>query len=384
MNDVITKLISDISINLIIKQMSLGNTLADTIVAVEGTDNTSDFKLYYDPEDVATDLGEDTNVYKKVAAAFAQDNFMGPIGVLTYPKGDQQIIADSPTTTYSTKSTPTADGASVELESNSSTTVTVPGIIAGLADHLWDGWRYLILDKDDDVETIKDVMHYLYTNQHGILVASVTTIDNLKTLHDEAIGMVQKNHMGNTVVIVNKNEEEYHDIDAAVFASQHIPLDWMHVRNLNGFTPNKWNATEYQQILNLNGLTTVNKAGDVVLSNSKALDGSFIDNTFGIQYTRDAIQSGLQRFINSHDLLAYDDAGIKLVIANAESIMNNVAKAGILANGLDGKPIFTVTGVDRAHTPNVNVVKRRYTGLSITCQLVGSMETIPLQLAVTL
>lgn len=384
MTDVITKLISDIDINMSIKEALIGADAPDAIIATKGSDTTSSLKSYYTTDEVAEDFGADTDVYKKAEFAFGQDGFMGPLGVLTYPNADQEIEVSTPVTEYNTVSTPTADGANVELKSITTSTQTVPGIIAGLQNYLWSGWRYLILDADDDVETIKTVAHYLYDNKHGILVASVKSIENLKAIHDEAVAMVKPNHMGNTIGIINKNEGQYPDIAAAVFASKRIPLDWMHIRNLDDVTANEWTYSEYQQILSLNGLTTVNKAGDIMLSNSKALDGSYIDNTFGTQYVYDKLQNGLQKFMNSKDLLTFDDDGINLLAANADGIMQSIAKMGVFAKGDDGKPIMKVDKVSRANTLNADVVKRRYRGLKITCQLVASIETVQLSLSVTL
>lgn len=384
MSDLITKLISDIHINLSIKKASLGSTEANTIMAVKGQDDSMSLKLYYAAEDVAADFGADSNASKKAEFAFSQDNFMGPLGILVYPNADQEIAVENPVTTYSTVSTPTADGANVELKSNTATTQKVPGIIAGLQNYLWSGWRYLILDTDDDVETIKSIAHYLYANQHGILVSSVKSIDNLKAIHDEAVAMVKPDHLGNTIGIVNKNEDEYPDIAAAIFATNHIPLDWMHIRNLNGVTANEWSYAEYQQIADLNGITTVNKSGDIMLSAPKALDGSYIDNTFGTQYVYDELQKGLQKFMNSRDLLTFDDDGINLLAANADGVMQSIAKTGVIAKGSDGKPIMKVDKDSRANTSNVDVANRRYRGLRVTCQLVGSIETIDMSLSVTL
>lgn len=380
---ILTKLVSDVHIKMSIQNLPLGKTVADVVIPVakDGVERTS-LKLYYDSEDVATDFGADSSVYAKVDTMFSQKDFQGPVAIITTPVGEVDTQVDGQTSPKNVTVMPTNDGG--EVATGAASTVKVPGQLKGIIDYLWAGSRYVVLPDDDDTDLITAIGKYLYDNQHMILVASVKSIDNLKLIHDAATAWVAKDHLGNTAVFVNQNEDQYPDAAAAAFASLHIPLDWMHIRDLVGIDPNDWSADEYQEILDLNGLTTVNKSGNVMVSNSKAVDGSYIDNTFGAQYVNDSLQTGLQRFLNSQDLLSYDDKGIKLLQANAESIMAEIAKTGVIANGIDGKPIYKVTTIDRTNTPNVNVVKRKYTGLSITCQLVGSIETVYLTVQVTL
>lgn len=383
MADILTKLISDVHIKMSIKQLSLGSTVADILIPVESADATeTSAKLYYDAEDVATDFGADSKVYKKVDAAFSQDNFRGPIAIVTTPAGETEVKTTGAEVPGNVTASATDDGA--EIATGATSTVKVSGTLKALIDYLWFGARYVILPDDDQTDLIKEVGKYLFDNQHMILVSSVSSIENLQAVYDEAKDWQAANHLGTTIVIVNKNEGEYVDISAAAFATQNIPLDWMHVRNLNGVTANKWSADEYQQIFDLNGLTTVNKAGDIMLSNSKTVEGSYIDNTFGAQYLNDALQSGLQKFLNAHPLVAFDDNNISLIKQQAKSIMDDVGKVGLLQNGADGKPTYDVQAVNRAQTPNADVVKRKYNGLGVTAELVGSVETLNVFVGVTL
>jgi len=384
MDSFITKLISDVTVKMSIKNLPLGNSTAAVMIPIEGDADVtkSSMKLYYDTDDIATDFDADSGVFAKAEALFAQDGFNGPIEVVTTQKGDVTVPVTA-ASVGNVDSTATGDGAEVTTGAVAETT-TVPGIVKGISDYLWSGARYVVLPDDDDTATILAVGKYLYDNQHMILVASVKSIENLKTVHDEAVTWVADNHLGNTIVFVNKVEDEHPEARAVAYATQNIPLDWMHINLIDGITANDWTTDEYQQILDLNGMTTVNKAGDIMVSNSKAVDGSYVDNTFGAQYVNDGLQTGLQRFLNSQNLLAFDDDGIKLLKENATGIMQDIAKTGVIANGLDGKPIIAVEGADRTNTPNVDVAKRRYRSLKVSCTLVGSIETVQLTVAVTL
>lgn len=379
----ITKQISDINITMSIKSLPLGDTKADVAIVTRGKDaEHTSMKLYYSADDIATDFGSDTALYAKAEAIFSQDDFKGPIAIIS-TKNVDSIDTPVATTLNKVTSTATSDGATVSVTTNKNVTSISP-VVDALNNYLWSGWRYVLLDTDDDIEMINEVGAYLYENQHGILVASVSSIDNLKKINEVLTANLLTDHLGNTYVIVNKNEKEHPEAAAAAFASLHIPLDWMHIRNLNGVTANEWTYDEYEQIQLLNGSTTVNKAGDIMLSNSRAVDGTFVDNSFGAQYVYDGVQNGIQKFLNSQDLLAFDDDGINLLKATTEAVMANIGKVGIFANGLDGKPIYKVTSVGRSNISNQDVIARRYNGLHISCSLVNAIEKLSLGIDVTL
>jgi len=180
MDSFITKLISDVTVKMSIKNLPLGNSTAAVMIPIEGDADVtkSSMKLYYDTDDIATDFDADSGVFAKAEALFAQDGFNGPIEVVTTQKGDVTVPVTA-ASVGNVDSTATGDGAEVTTGAVAETT-TVPGIVKGISDYLWSGARYVVLPDDDDTATILAVGKYLYNNQHMILVASVKSIENLK------------------------------------------------------------------------------------------------------------------------------------------------------------------------------------------------------------
>lgn len=386
MVDVITKQHSDITATINIRQLPLGATIAPVTILSEGSDTNVAYKLYYDLDDIATDLGESSGVYIKADALYSVTGFNGPIGVLTYPNADGQVILSEPEIdVQNIKATPTDTGIHVTADATKTQTVTAPGVVVGLNKYLWkSGSRYFIFDHDKDLDLAKTVAKYLYDNQHGILVATFDDVDDAEALTAYAKTLVKDNHMGNTFGIFNQNEDQYPDATTAAFASQRMPLDWKHIRNIDGITENDVDPIVWNRLKAANIATTVDMAGDTVLSTSRMVDGTFADNTVEVQYVYDSLMTGLQHWMNNRDSIPYDDDGIRQLVEQGKSTMQEIAKQHIFENDAAGNPICDCTGVARKDISNAEVIKRHYDHVTASCQLIGQIETIDLTINITL
>lgn len=398
MSQILTKRNSDVNISVLIKSAPL-NPIVDTLLLAPVAPAEADNKLvaYYDAEDVATDFDTDSDVYKKAEAYFAES----PNGRLDIVKVSSSTVKMPQVTNKPAKPTnvtaqATDDGAKV-TNNIETTMIDVDGYVAGLIPNLYCGAKYVLMAmpdydktdvakakevKDKYIQSVIAVGKYIYDNQQTILVTSVDNITDLKTIHDAMVAQIAKNKLGNTITFINNNEDQYPEVESVAYAVNHIPLDWMRIHGLEGIDANEWTEAEYAQIMAYNGLTMTNKAGDIVVSNSKTVDGTYIDHTFGAQYITNAVQVKMQRFLNSTNFLPYDNDGIALLKAQLESVMSEIGAMGLLVRE-NGKPVYSVTTASRENVASDDYERRIYRGTKITCTLATAIEKVNLTLEIT-
>lgn len=398
MSQILTKRNSDVNISVLIKSAPL-NPIVDTLLLAPVAPAEADNKLvaYYDAEDVATDFDTDSDVYKKAEAYFAES----PNGRLDIVKVSSSTVKMPQVTNKPAKPTnvtaqATDDGAKV-TNNIETTMIDVDGYVAGLIPNLYCGAKYVLMAmpdydktdvakakevKDKYIQSVIAVGKYIYDNQQTILVTSVDNITDLKTIHDAMVAQIAKNKLGNTITFINNNEDQYPEVESVAYAVNHIPLDWMRIHGLEGIDANEWTEAEYAQIMAYNGLTMTNKAGDIVVSNSKTVDGTYIDHTFGAQYITNAVQVKMQRFLNSTNFLPYDHDGIALLKAQLESVMSEIGAMGLLVRE-NGKPVYSVTTASRENVASDDYERRIYRGTKITCTLATAIEKVNLTLEIT-
>lgn len=359
----ITKVIkqaSDLVFNTVVAQPTVGNEVAPVTLLQPGT--TEAVVLVHSADEMP-DLGfdENTEVYDQVAAMYEVDGFAGPVAIGTY-SGTPVISLDD------LKVTATHDGAAVGA--------MVPGVQKFLEDHLLDGskWFVPVGMADDD---IKDAADVLYTNQRGFLVAQVDNIVDLQKWHDYAVSTQDvKTKLGHFRAVVESNPDHKVAAQAAAYASTKVLLDWMKIGNLTQFTPGGWTQTELNMIESLNGLTVLNKSGDMMLSGNKELNGDEIDNSFNAQYNTDFIQMRLQKWHNGKDYTTFNDDNINELVTTAEAAGEDLFKLGTIAADEDGKADFHVTAVSRSKVSAYEITKRTYKSLGIKQGLPSAIEKI--------
>jgi hypothetical protein len=398
MSQILTKRNSDVNISVIIKNAPL-NPIIDTLLLVPVDPAEADNKLmpYYEAEDVATDFDTDSDVYKKAEAYFAESP-NGRLDIVKVSNTTVQIpqMTKKPAKPINVNAKATNDGAQVTNDIET-TMIDVDGYVAGLIPNLYCGAKYVLMAmpdydktdvakakevKDKYIQSVIAVGKYIYDNQQTILVTSVDNILDLKTIHDAMVAQIAKNKLGNTITFINNNEDQYPEVESVAYAVNHIPLDWMRIHGLEGIDANEWTEAEYAQIMAYNGLTMTNKAGDIVVSNSKTADGTYIDHTFGAQYITNAIQVKMQRFLNSTDFLPYDNDGIALLKAQLESVMSEIGAMGLLVRE-NGKPVYSVTTASRENVNVMDYERRIYRGTKVTCTLATAIEKVNMTLEIT-
>lgn len=364
------KQMTDVHIIVSIHQLTSGAVTPLVAIATKNTDATTKATVYNSLYDLTNDYGEDTGVYAQAEAMFEADNFKGPVEVIAYPNTD----AADPS---SVQASGTADGGTV-------TASATPGIVTGLAEHLYDGFIYLVLDNasEDQIEAVSD---FLYDNQRIMLVTQPSSVADLQKLQTHVLGYQKtKDLLCNTAALVVTTAGNYRAAQAAAYAAANLPVDWQHIGNQTTFAPDADLAmADYDAIAAAGGTTVVNKAGDYMLLNGKALTTNYIDQFVHTQLVVDRFQNALQKYLNRHKFVTYDDTHIKEMTQTLQTTGDDLSALGVLFPLSDGNSV-DITSVSRSNTPNSDVANRSYNGFAIKAQIADDIDTVNMKLDITL
>lgn len=379
------KMYYDVAFRLLIKQAALYSHAANFLVTIPG--DVEKLETFGSLTEIADKYDESTPTYKLAQKFFEtlenENVYDEPIAVGTYVDEDQPDpmaeVADAPVI----KSIETTDTtATISLEA--AEVPTVSGLVHFLTNYFKAGWRFVTAPEADQA-TLEGVMDFLYENQDGILLipaADTATADSLKQYAAKYTDTTEK--MLPVVVIADKAEQPVL-AGAAAIATTTVPLNWRHIGNLPEITNNDWTDPEIQQLDNDNAIPVVNKAGDYMFLHGRGLDGHYIDNIFGIQYIYDYMITGLQKFLDqpAQRFFKFNDAGLSLLKAQAQTLGANLAQMGFFAEGDDGKALFKVTVPTRNQTAQADVEKRN-TRMTVDCTLANLIDTVEGQLNFTI
>ncbi|WP_249662798.1 hypothetical protein [Lentilactobacillus buchneri] len=364
MSDIV-KQTTDVHFIVAIHALTNSDSTPLVAIATKNTDATTKSNIYDDLDSLSADYAENTGVYAQAAAMFDVNGFNGPVEVIGYPNVDSN-------TPSGVQSQGTTTGGTV-------TATTTPGIVVGITQHLFDGFKYLVLDGATETE-IEALSDFLYDNQRIMLVTQPNSVTALKTLATHVAGyQTVKNQLGNTAAIVETATDRYPAAQAVAYAAANLPVDFQHIGNLSQFEPDADLTTDdYDTIAGLNATLVVNKAGDYMLLNGKALAGNYIDQFVHTQLVIDTLQTNLQKYLNRKNFPIYNDATIKEMTQTINAVSTSLLQMGVLYTAI------VVNSVPRANVLNSDVAARKYNGFSLSAQIADDIDTINAKLDLTL
>ncbi|MCT2883683.1 hypothetical protein [Lentilactobacillus parabuchneri] len=366
MSDIV-KQTTDVHFTVAIHALTNSDSTPSVAIATKNTDATTKSNIYDDLYSLSADYAENTGVYDQAAAMFEVNGFNGPIEVISYPNVDSN-------TPSGVKSQGTTTGGTVTAAAT-----TTPGIVAGITQHLFDGFKYLVLDGATETE-IEALSDFLYDNQRIMLVTQPNSVNALQALATHVAGyQTVKNQLGNTAAIVETAKDRYPAAQAVAYAAANLPVDFQHIGNLSQFEPDADLTTDdYDTIAGLNATLVVNKAGDYMLLNGKALAGNYIDQFVHTQLVIDTLQTNLQKYLNRKNFPIYNDATIKEMTQTINAVSTSLLQMGVLYTAI------VVNTVPRANVLNSDVIARKYNGFSLSAQIADDIDTINAKLDLTL
>lgn len=358
---------SDVHIIINVQQPSsaLGTPLV--LLLTKGTKSG----VYGNADTLAEDYDETTNVYKQAAAMWRVASYTAPIAVVACP---DEVRHTPGHLTVAKDGTVTA------------TDTVEPGIVTGIKTHLYDGAIYALLDDVFTLDEIEQLSDFLYDQQRLMLVAQVRTTADLQSLQAHVAGyQTAKSVMTNTAGF--QIEEGNFALDnATAYAATNWPVDWQHIggKALPDIVPDsELTMDDYDDIAALRGLTVVNKSGDNMILQGKALANNYIDQFVHVNLVGDGIENGVQKKLNHTDFPNYNDDTIQDIEQTILAITDDYATKGVLDKLDDGKSAH-ITIPKRANVSQSDVTNRRLRGIIVDVKVADDVESVELTLNVTL
>ena len=350
-------------INVQLPTTNLGTPLI--LILTKGTKTN----VYGDTDTLAEDYDETTNVYKQASHIWEVSQYTAPIEVVGCSDAVLHNLGD---VSVATDGTVTASD------------VIVPGIITGVKNHLYDGVLYVLLDDVFTSEEVQQLSDFLYDQQRLMLIAQVRTAEELQTLQKHvAAYQTTKSVLTNTAGFVVP-EGNFAIDNAAAYAAVNWPVDWQHIGGLPEFDPDvDLVVDDFETIRDLRGLVVVNKAGDNMVLQGKALANNYIDQFVHVNLVGDGIENGLQKKLNHTNFPNYNDDTIADFEQTILAVTDDFVSKGVLDKLDDGKSAH-VTIPKRANVSQSDVNNRKLKNVSVQVKIADDIDGIELTLNVTL
>lgn len=223
-------------------------------------------------------------------------------------------------------------------------------------------WYYLISPEqgDDEITALST-----WADANGKLYFVDTTNQNLVNT-----GL-------NTVVMVHN--EAATTWPAAAWVGVGGPLDvgsftWT-FKTLPGINPTTYDETAVSAIHAKNFNTYIKQSGVNITSNGKTAGGEWIDVIQSQHYLTARISEAVFGLMARMSKIPFTDAGIGLVVAEIEAVLQQAFNQGIIADE-DGKPLYSVSAPSRSEVPANDRANRHLPDINFTAVIAGAVEDV--------
>ncbi|KRM91597.1 hypothetical protein [Fructilactobacillus florum] len=354
---VIIKRPTNVHLTVSIQQVVKGVGKPAIAILTKGTSTKA--KIYSTIDDLSQDYNESTDVFETAKAAFEVPGFNESVEVLQY---GSTAALQAPTQS--------SDNGNVSTSDSNTTALTPVSQI--VADHLFDGFNYLVPDKTVPETDLEDLSDFLYDNQRVVLYAQLNSVADLQKLstHVQSYQKDDKEKQGNTGAIVETSDRKP-AVQIVAYASINAPTDLGHVGNLSQMVPDDdLTQSDYEAIDSANGSVVVNKADWAMSNSGKALKGNYIDQFVHVQMVTDEIKRVIQNYLNSQKFPAYDESTVSMI----EKLIDGVSKE-YTANGILVDPIV-VTSTPINQVPDRLVEDREFSKFGFNFKIANDVQDI--------
>ncbi|RVU70163.1 DUF3383 family protein [Lactobacillus xujianguonis] len=286
------------------------------------------YREYKNIDAVASDYDEDSEVYKKASAYFAQDHHSDRVAVLEY---DTNKLYDSLKAfwyfnwTFAINVDPALDDV-VLKESN---------IFEINKDH------FLVLQTDDLAK---------FTNFYG------------------------QNY---TIGLYHRMDEAMDAAFIGAIAARPVGSVTWKFKELKGITPSKLTTQELSGINNAHAQAYVEVFGRGETSEGRVMSGEYIDVLHGVLWVQTKFEGDLETLLQSNGKIPYEQSGINMILATGTQVLEEAHERGIIrTNETNGKADYTITATPRSEQSMQDLSDRHYSGLSFRYHVQGAIHTI--------
>lgn len=136
------------------------------------------------------------------------------------------------------------------------------------------------------------------------------------------------------------------------------------------------NRTEYRAADALNYICILEKAGDIVTSEGKAVSGEYIDIIDSKDWIIMQIEYQSQKALNNNDKLPYDNNGIAVLENICINVLQEAYNNGMIVVSDDGVPLFSTNYGSRSESSVTDRAERRYTLGRFHFTLAGAIHLV--------
>lgn len=257
------------------------------------------------------------------------------------------------------------DNAPIKIAVCTSTSAAV----AAIAEVVGKNWRQLVVFKGDgDTSTDKQISDAIAETTDKVLFLNIAAASELTAIK-------ANNGGGRTFAFLYPSKT--YAVAAVIGATAALDIGSFTYKNIKikGLDPVTTLTDAAVDELHTNGGTTLlYKAGDVVISAGKTVDGEYLDVVDSKDWIAQKIAYDTQKLLNNEPKLPYTNAGI----AALESVTGNVLKEaydrGMIDTDDDGLPRYSVSFKLRSEMSAANIEARTYTGGNFFCALSGAIH----------
>ena len=286
------------------------------------------YREYKNLDAVAVDYKEESAVYKKATAYFAQPKHSDRLAVLDY---DKSRAYDSLKAFWYFNWT---FGVCVDNTIDDST-VQLSNIFEVNKDH------FLVL-QTEDLSKYTQMMGQNYT---------IGLKHDLNEPMDAAfVGGIALNDVGS--------------------------ITWK-FKQLEGITPENLTSQELAGINNIHAIAYEEMMGKGQTSEGTTLSGEYIDLLHGVMWVQTECQSRLQKLLQDNGKIPYEARGIAMINATITDVLNEAYQKGIIAtDDTTGRAMFSVTTTPRSEQSREDLSARHYGGVSFEYHASSAIHTV--------
>lgn len=245
-----------------------------------------------------------------------------------------------------------------------------------LSSVIGEDWRQLIIAEKTENLSLKDIATYIETTDKVFF----TSVAN----DGEEANLKGKDR---TVVVYYEGDADGACPEAAlVGATAGLDVGSFTYKNiiLKGLDPLELSDAEIAEFTNNNVITVVEKAGDIVTTEGKSMNGEYIDIIDSKDYIVQQITYRTQKLLNQSAKIPYDNNGIAMLESVVVDVLQDCFNKGMIAVKEDGAPAYSVEFALREDSDAADIAARKYLGGQFTFTLAGAIHEVEITGEITL
>jgi hypothetical protein len=307
------------------------------------TSKDFNYKVYTDILEVSPDFAEDTKEYKLLSRMFGQNPRPDEIAVYGFL---YDAVSDGPT----------------------ALTATLNELIKTHNDF------YYVVSPEQGDEEIKALAEWTNTQDklYGVTTDNIALAEEIQGMYD------------NTFIVAHDQPDTYvAEGLISTCAPRTIGSYTWTFKNVQGVPAVAYDNTMINQIHAANASTYINEAGVLMNSHGVVTSGEYIDVIQSTHFLKARMAEYAFRLLALKDKVPYTDAGIALVVAEVEKVLDQAFKQGIIADE-EGVPMYTITVPKRADIPKNTIAQRILPDVQWTAVIAGAVEKVEIRGTLTL